>query len=110
MDFAPAGKRFCCQIKRTKFSVHTPSLLRAVRQLHAREKAREMFRRFPKAAYIPVTRPGALWQLGHHRLLCGDARGADDLARLMGGAQAAMAFLDPPYNVRVRDIIPVFMP
>src|SRR5262249_16322156 len=36
-----------------------------------------------------VTRPGDLWQLGHHRLLSGDARGADDLARLMGGAQAA---------------------
>ncbi len=52
-----------------------------------------------------VTRPGDLWQLGHHRLLCGDARGADDLARLMGGVQAAMAFLDPPYNVRVRDIV-----
>ncbi len=52
-----------------------------------------------------VTRPGDLWQLGHHRLLCGDARGADDLARLMGRAQAAMAFLDPPYNVRVRDIV-----
>ena len=53
----------------------------------------------------PVTRPGDLWQLGNHRLLCGDARGAGDLARLMGGAQAAMAFLDPPYNVRVRDIV-----
>jgi hypothetical protein len=52
-----------------------------------------------------VTQPGDLWELGHHRLLCGDARGADDLARLMGGAQAAMAFLDPPYNVRVRDIV-----
>jgi hypothetical protein len=57
------------------------------------------------ATAAPVTRPGDLWQLGHHRLLCGDARGADDLARLMGGAQAAMAFLDPPYNVRVRDIV-----
>jgi ParB-like nuclease domain len=52
-----------------------------------------------------VTKPEDLWELGHHRLLCGDARGADDLARLMGGAQAAMAFLDPPYNVRVRDIV-----
>jgi len=52
----------------------------------------------------PLTAPGDLWQLGHHRLLCGDARNADDLARLTGEARAAMAFLDPPYNVRVRDI------
>ena len=53
----------------------------------------------------PVSMPGDLWQLGDHRLLCGDARYADDLARLMGEARAAMAFLDPPYNVRVRDIV-----
>ena len=53
----------------------------------------------------PLSRRGDLWKLGHHRLLCGDARNADDLARLLGEARAAMAFLDPPYNVRVRDII-----
>jgi DNA modification methylase len=53
----------------------------------------------------PLSRRGDLWQLGHHRLLCGDARKADDLARLLGQARAAMAFLDPPYNVRVRDIV-----
>src|SRR5262245_14402269 len=53
----------------------------------------------------PVSEPGDLWQLGSHRLLCGDARNADHVARLMGGAHAAMAFLDPPYNVRVRDIV-----
>jgi DNA modification methylase len=57
------------------------------------------------AKTTPVTKPGDLWELGNHRILCGDARGAEDLARLMGGTQAAMAFLDPPYNVRVRDIV-----
>jgi hypothetical protein len=34
--------------------------------------------------------------LGEHKLLCGDARSADDLARLMGGGRADVAFLDPP--------------
>jgi DNA modification methylase len=53
----------------------------------------------------PLSMPGDLWHLGHHRLLCGDARKPDDLARLIGDARAAMAFLDPPYNVRVRDIV-----
>src|SRR6516165_5464489 len=51
----------------------------------------------------PLSRRGDRWELGQHRLLCGDARNADDLARLLGRARAAMAFLDPPYNVRVRD-------
>jgi hypothetical protein len=52
-----------------------------------------------------VSQPGDLWRLGRHRLLCGDATKTADLARLMGNARAAMAFLDPPYNVRVRDIV-----
>ena len=51
-----------------------------------------------------VSRPGDLWQLGKHRLLCGDAREINHLNRLMGCERAHMAFLDPPYNVRVRDI------
>jgi ParB-like nuclease domain len=53
----------------------------------------------------PVSRSGDLWQLGPHRLLCGDAREAADLDRLVGDEQAAMAFLDPPYNVRVRSVV-----
>jgi DNA modification methylase len=52
----------------------------------------------------PVTRAGDLWHLGQHRILCGDARSHRDLAHLMEKDRAAMAFLDPPYNVRVRDI------
>jgi DNA modification methylase len=43
--------------------------------------------------------------MGHHRILCGDARSSETLNRLMDGSRAAMAFLDPPYNVRVRDIV-----
>ena len=53
----------------------------------------------------PVSEPGDLWQLGHHRLLCGDARKDADLACLMEDTRAAMCFTDPPDNVRVRDIV-----
>jgi DNA modification methylase len=53
----------------------------------------------------PVSRPGDLWQLGPHRLLCGDARQAADLDQLLGNEQAAMAFLDPPYNVKIRSVV-----
>jgi DNA modification methylase len=52
-----------------------------------------------------VTKPGDLWLLGKHRLLCGDARNTDDLARLMGSERAAMGFLDVPFNVHVRGIV-----
>jgi DNA modification methylase len=57
------------------------------------------------AAAVPVSKPGDLWELGKHRLLCGDGRNADHVARLMSGGCASMAFLDPPYNVRVSDIV-----
>lgn len=53
----------------------------------------------------PVGRPGDIWCLGQHRLLCGNARSEVDLDRLMDGERADMAFLDPPYNVAVSSIV-----
>ena len=48
-----------------------------------------------------VSRQGDLWHLGRHRLLCGDARSADDVSRLLAGERADLIFTDPPYNVRI---------
>lgn len=48
-----------------------------------------------------VSRRGDLWQLGKHRLLCGDARDPGDLAALMAGEVADIVFTDPPYNVPI---------
>ncbi len=46
-----------------------------------------------------VARPGDLFVLGAHRLLCGDATSLTDVARLMDGRRADLVFTDPPYNV-----------
>ena len=43
-------------------------------------------------------KPGDLWQLGKHRMLCGDATNAEDLKRLMGNEKANLVVTDPPYN------------
>jgi DNA modification methylase len=48
-----------------------------------------------------VSRLGDLWQLGVHRILCGNACKREDLERLMDGGEADMIFTDPPYNVPV---------
>ena len=48
-----------------------------------------------------VVRRGDVWTLGRHRLVCGDAKSAHDVAQLMGNDVAVMAFIDPPYNVPI---------
>lgn len=53
----------------------------------------------PEAAVAVVSRPGDLWVLGEHRVLCGDATDPESYARLLPGERADMVFIDPPYNV-----------
>ena len=52
----------------------------------------------PEICKEPVSRRGDLWQLGRHRLLCGDARAAADLRKLMGRETAALVITQLPYN------------
>jgi len=47
----------------------------------------------------PETKPGDVWLLGRHRLMCGDATKKEDVERLMDGKKADMLFTDPPYGV-----------
>jgi DNA modification methylase len=53
----------------------------------------------PEPPAQAVTRPGDLWLLGPHRLLCGDATSADDVGRLLAGAIPHLMVTDPPYGV-----------
>lgn len=58
------------------------------------EKAVEKAQQAP-----PITQPGDVWQLGEHRLLCGDALDFSDVGILMAGELADLVLTDPPYNV-----------
>jgi DNA modification methylase len=56
----------------------------------------------PEASDGPsVTRPGDVWIMGPHRLICCDALVAETYVRLMAGEKAQMVFTDPPYNVPI---------
>jgi len=51
-----------------------------------------------------ISRPGDLWVMGKHRLLCGDARDHGAYQLLLDGEKAELIFADPPYNVTVDGI------
>jgi hypothetical protein len=53
----------------------------------------------PDVPEEPYVKAGELWALGEHRLLCGDATSADDVARLLEGADPTLLATDPPYGV-----------
>ncbi len=53
----------------------------------------------PEPPKVALTRPGDLWILGRHRLLCGDSTKPSDVDRLLDGEKAALCATDPPYLV-----------
>ena len=53
----------------------------------------------PEVSENPISKPGDLWILGEHKLLCGDATKPDDYKMLLGDELVDMTFTDPPYNV-----------
>jgi DNA modification methylase len=53
----------------------------------------------PQTPDEPITKPGDLWILGNHRLLCGDATKPEDVQRLTEGRLVDLWITDPPYNV-----------
>lgn len=55
----------------------------------------------PEPEAVAVTQPGDIWQLGRHRLICGDAQDTNAYARLLDGDRVDAVFTDPPYNVKI---------
>lgn len=53
----------------------------------------------PDAPEEPKTKLGDIYQLGNHRLMCGDSTSIDAVEKLMDGQKADMVFTDPPYNI-----------
>ena len=56
----------------------------------------------PEVGPEPITKPGDVWVLGKHRLMCGDSTSIEALERLCNGQLVDMWLTDPPYNVAVQ--------
>lgn len=52
----------------------------------------------PAVVDNPITKPGDIWILGNHRVMCGDSTSLDDVEKLMAGGRAEICFTSPPYN------------
>lgn len=57
----------------------------------------------PEPPEEPTAKRGDIYQLGRHRLMCGDSTSVDDVLKLMDGAKADMLLTDPPYNVDIKE-------
>jgi DNA modification methylase len=55
----------------------------------------------PPLPETPISRPGDCWQLGRHRLLCGDATSAEVVTRLLGERKPRLMVTDPPYGIEL---------
>ena len=53
----------------------------------------------PDTPIEPKTKPGDIYQLGNHRLMCGDSTSIDQVEKLMNGNKASLVITDPPWNV-----------
>jgi DNA modification methylase len=53
----------------------------------------------PEVPEEPKTKPGDIYKLGRHRLMCGDSTSIDAVEKLLDGAKIDLVFTDPPYNV-----------
>ena len=58
----------------------------------------------PEVPEEPKAKLGDIYQLGNHRLMCGDSTSEEDVAKLMNGVKADMVFTDPPYGVDYKGI------
>jgi DNA modification methylase len=74
---------------------------RDLSRLLADQDAADQADAVPEVPATPVSRPGDLWLLGPHRVLCGDSTSAEAVARLLGERKPRLMVTDPPYGIEL---------
>ena len=86
-----------------ELSFASDDLTRLTKELLSTEPAAIVEDDAPEPGKVAVTRPGDLWLLGEHRLLCGDSTKLADIFRLMRDDRAGLMNTDPPYGVNYKN-------
>lgn len=102
-------ERLTASLKDSDFDLDTigfneADLTALARQSEAQIGDDDYERDLDEAPEVPVdatTRPGDIWELGEHRLICGDSTILDDMQRLCAGTLVDAVVTDPPYGVNV---------
>ena len=80
-----------------------PEIETLFNKVHSREVEEDNFDVESELKQPVFSKPGDLWTLGRHRVLCGDATRPESYAVLMDGVKANLILSDPPYNVDVEE-------
>jgi ParB-like chromosome segregation protein Spo0J len=91
------------EIEDTGFTITEADILleEASEAMPLAQKKTQAEDRLPAVEAAAVTRMGDVWQLGRHRLVCGDARDPQAYAGLLKDETVDLIFTDPPYNVKI---------
>jgi len=63
----------------------------------------------PEPPEIPKSKPGEIYQIGNHRIMCGDAMNPTDVEKLLDGKTPTLVFLDPPYDLKQYDFLDILL-
>lgn len=85
------------EVKTTDFGQLSPLFAQEHESENVQEDATDF--NVPASEDTVIARPGDIWLLGSHRLMCGDCRSKADITALMNGQHADLCVTDPPYNV-----------
>jgi len=86
-----------------KTGFEPPEIEQLFNKVHDREVSEDEFDVDSELANPVFSQLGDMWHLGRHRVLCGDATGAENYVALMDGEKANLVLTDPPYNVDVEE-------
>lgn len=89
------------QLDFSEFDISFDDLLETLDDMSGKEEQNIEEGETPEPPAKPKAKPGQIYKLGRHRLMCGDSTSRSDVEKLIGGEKITLALTDPPYGVNI---------